>query len=367
MQTSVAKLQRTGTNTTLVNGVPPIVQEALRSPGQPLASPTRAFMEPRFGHDFSQVRVHTDARAAESAQAIRALAYTTGHHIVFRHGQYSPDTTAGKRLLAHELAHVVQQSSGRVVGAGAIRDPGDTFEQAAEHVANQVMEQTKSTAQTQQSACAAAPSPASIQRQAESDTRSDEEEGKIVETDDQELFQEAEGGEEKELEETGPSIQTMRHRALGTAIQRQVGPSIPPPPTVFPPFFEWFFDVSDVMSDLWASTCTDRLERGFFVMWNEKSKKSFAGETVLGNDHEIELGPMPADRKPIFPVGWFHTHPRPKPGFVQVAVGPSTKDKKTSKDIDLPGAVRDFSTPGVNDCKKAGTFFFGPMRRPPLF
>ncbi|WP_437993244.1 eCIS core domain-containing protein [Sorangium sp. So ce145] len=89
---------------------PPVVQEVLRSPGQPLDAATRAFMEPRFGHDFSSVRVHADARAAESAAAIDALAYTAGSNIVLGKGQFRPDTRHGRSLLAHELAHVVQQS-----------------------------------------------------------------------------------------------------------------------------------------------------------------------------------------------------------------------------------------------------------------
>ncbi|MGB9632210.1 MAG: DUF4157 domain-containing protein [Chloroflexaceae bacterium] len=89
--------------------MPPIVHEVLRSPGQPLDAETRAFMEPRFGHDFSRVRVHTDARAAESARAVNALAYTVGRDVVFGAGQYAPGASAGRRLLAHELAHVVQQ------------------------------------------------------------------------------------------------------------------------------------------------------------------------------------------------------------------------------------------------------------------
>lgn len=69
----------------------------------------RTYFEPRFGQDFSQVRVHTDARAVESAQAVNALAYTVGRNIVFRAGQYAPGTAEGRRLLAHELTHVVQQ------------------------------------------------------------------------------------------------------------------------------------------------------------------------------------------------------------------------------------------------------------------
>jgi len=92
--------------------VPPIVHEVLRSPGQPLDPNARSFMETRFGHDFSRVRVHMDAKAAESAQAVNALAYTIGQDVVFGAGKYEPLTGAGQRLLAHELAHVVQQSRG---------------------------------------------------------------------------------------------------------------------------------------------------------------------------------------------------------------------------------------------------------------
>jgi hypothetical protein len=102
-------LQRRSTGQTGPTGVPPIVHEALRSPGRPLDPATRAFVEPRFGHDFGKVRVHADAQADESARAVSAVAFTVGHDIVFGAGQYSPGTAAGQRLLAHELAHVVQQ------------------------------------------------------------------------------------------------------------------------------------------------------------------------------------------------------------------------------------------------------------------
>lgn len=90
--------------------VPPIVDEVLASPGQPLDAATRTFMEPRFGYDFGRVRVHVSTRAAESAQAVNARAYTVGQHIVLGAGQPSPESLAGRLLLAHELAHVVQQS-----------------------------------------------------------------------------------------------------------------------------------------------------------------------------------------------------------------------------------------------------------------
>jgi hypothetical protein len=88
----------------------PSVDEVVQSPGQPLDGATRAFMEPRFGHDFSQVRVHTDERASESVRAVDALAYTVGRHMVFGSDQYVPTTTSGRRLIAHELTHVLQQA-----------------------------------------------------------------------------------------------------------------------------------------------------------------------------------------------------------------------------------------------------------------
>lgn len=88
------------------------VQPALNSQGQPLDAATRGFMEPRFGHDFSRVRVYADNSAAESAQALHAVAYTVAPNIVFGAGRYAPHTDAGQRLLAHELTHVVQQANG---------------------------------------------------------------------------------------------------------------------------------------------------------------------------------------------------------------------------------------------------------------
>src|ERR1700724_405492 len=91
------------------DAVPPIVHEVLRSPGRPLDAATRAFMEPRFGHDFSAIRVHTDTRAALSAAAVGAHAYSVGREVVMGSGAYQPTSGDGRLLLAHELAHVVQQ------------------------------------------------------------------------------------------------------------------------------------------------------------------------------------------------------------------------------------------------------------------
>jgi Domain of unknown function (DUF4157) len=113
---------------------PRIVGETLSSPGRQLDAATRTFMEPRFGHDFSRVRVHADAKAAESARAVNAVAYTVGPDIVFAAGAFRPGTGPGRRLLAHELAHVVQQNR---VGVARLQryeapehqDLGDRFPQ----------------------------------------------------------------------------------------------------------------------------------------------------------------------------------------------------------------------------------------------
>jgi hypothetical protein len=95
---------------------PPLVQQAISAPGEPLERSTRSALEPQFGRDFSRVRVHTDAAADASARAVAAEAYTVGNHIAFAAGRYAPWTPAGMRLLTHELAHVAQQAAAS--GAG---------------------------------------------------------------------------------------------------------------------------------------------------------------------------------------------------------------------------------------------------------
>ena len=105
-------LQRATANSETPEEAPPVVREVLNSAGRPLDTVTRALMEPSFGHDFSTgVRIHTDAKAAESARSVNALAYTVGQHVVFGERQYQPQTDSGKKLIAHELTHVVQQTA----------------------------------------------------------------------------------------------------------------------------------------------------------------------------------------------------------------------------------------------------------------
>ncbi|HYY96184.1 MAG TPA: DUF4157 domain-containing protein, partial [Pyrinomonadaceae bacterium] len=116
-----------------VEEIPAVVHDTLRSNGQPLDAETRAFMEPRFGHDFTGVRVHTDALAADSAAAVNAAAYTVGEHIVFREGRYAPRTRDGAGLLAHELTHVVQQRGAAPPASGSLTiDPSPVSEQQAD-------------------------------------------------------------------------------------------------------------------------------------------------------------------------------------------------------------------------------------------
>jgi hypothetical protein len=137
-------LQRAASDRSPVGEVPGIVHDVLRSPGQPLDVNTRAFMEPRFGHDFSQVRVHSDEQAARSARAVNALAYTVGQDIVFGPGQYAPHARDGRHLIAHELMHTIQQaqSVGRLAGysrleVGEATSPEETESEAmAEAVVN---------------------------------------------------------------------------------------------------------------------------------------------------------------------------------------------------------------------------------------
>jgi hypothetical protein len=106
------QIDRTGSATLSARGIQTKLETGWQAGGHALSQSLRDFFEPRFGHDFRQVRVHTDARASEAATAINARAFTMANHILFRSEEYAPDTPMGRRLLAHELAHVVQQRGG---------------------------------------------------------------------------------------------------------------------------------------------------------------------------------------------------------------------------------------------------------------
>jgi hypothetical protein len=178
--------------------------------GQALDTSTRSFMESRFGNDFGDVRVHTDARASDSAKAVQAHAYTVGNDIVFQSGNYTPETDAGRHMLAHELTHVVQQRSGPVSGTPApggikISDPSDSYEQEAERHAGVVMSQPPAEAP-------AAASPAAPVQRTEEEARP------VQRADDEEELQgsfvQRQGEEDKKDEEM----------VQGAFVQRQESP-----------------------------------------------------------------------------------------------------------------------------------------------
>jgi len=103
------RLERRAPSAQPAGVAPPIVNQVIASPGRPLSSEIRTFFEPRLGLDLAAVRVHDDPKAAQSARAVGADAYTVGDHIAFASGRHDPSTDAGKRLLAHELVHVAEQ------------------------------------------------------------------------------------------------------------------------------------------------------------------------------------------------------------------------------------------------------------------
>jgi len=188
---AVMHLQKTAGNATVSAALeeqePSLVKDVVNSGGgSPLDRDTRRFMESRLGADFADVRVHTDTRASESAQSVQAHAYTVGTDVVFQSGRYTPESDSGKRMLAHELTHVVQQRSGPVAGTPApggiqISHPSDHFEQAAESSADRVMSAGPTSSAPSPSA------PASVQREGEDEEL-------------QGTFVQREGDEEEELQ-----------------------------------------------------------------------------------------------------------------------------------------------------------------------
>lgn len=141
---AVDVLQRAAGNAAVVQLLEEQRVQVPSSGGTPLDTGLRHFMEARLGADFSSVRVHTGPTAAESATALQAKAYTAGEHIVFGSDAYRPDTAAGRRTIAHELVHVVQQRTepvdGTPIGGGlALSSPDDRFERAAEATAAEVL------------------------------------------------------------------------------------------------------------------------------------------------------------------------------------------------------------------------------------
>ena len=113
-----------------------ITHRVLNSTGESLDSSTKDFFEPRFGHDFSQVRVHTDSEAAASVREVEASAYTVGGHLVFASGRYEPHSRQGRELIAHELTHTIQQNHAIAVNGQLAVGPSDESENEADRAAS---------------------------------------------------------------------------------------------------------------------------------------------------------------------------------------------------------------------------------------
>ncbi len=167
----------------------PVLDVVGSGAGTPLDKDTRTDMESRLGHDFGDVRVHTDSGAHDSAKAVNAHAYTVGSNIVFQRDKYDPSSTDGRTMLAHELTHVVQQRSGPVEGTptgGGIQvsNPSDRFEREAVSNAERAM--------SAPAPVTASPSASAVQRQADEEEEPEEAavQGAFV--------QRAEEGEEEE-------------------------------------------------------------------------------------------------------------------------------------------------------------------------
>ena len=167
-------LQRTAGNTAVAqlvsderqseDGRSPVLDVVGKGGGQALPADVRTDMEGRLGADFSSVRVHTDGRAAASAAAVQARAYTVGEEVVFGSGGLDASSADGRRTLAHELTHVVQQRSGPVDGTPtgdgiSVSDPSDRYERQAEQVATNAMQASSTPAPPASSA------PTGVQRE----------------------------------------------------------------------------------------------------------------------------------------------------------------------------------------------------------
>ncbi len=146
------KLQRKSGNGESVTTAPAIVHEVLNSGnGRPLDHSTRSFMETRLNSDFSQVKIHDNSLAAKSADSINALAYTSGNNVVFNSGQYKTNTDSGKRLLAHELVHTMQQGGVRrkagVIQRSWLGDAWDSVKDTASDIGHGIADAASAVGQ----------------------------------------------------------------------------------------------------------------------------------------------------------------------------------------------------------------------------
>jgi Domain of unknown function (DUF4157) len=339
---------------------PPIVREVLASPGRPFEPDTCARFSSRFGHDFSRVRVHTDARAGESARALSAHAYTVGRHIVFGENGYRPGSEDGDRLIAHELTHVLQQ--GEVTDVAATKqivldEPGSRYDAEASRIAATVTRSSRSHEAAESTAVAPAPIAATQVRRAP---------GTVV-------LQRALlggligagiGGVLGGLVgfAIGGPVGALVGGLLGAAVGGLIGATLSP----FPTYTQVVGDaaVQARVSAAWANTLAaatpvGRREEGFWIRLNKGTDKYEFTPTILGPTvgpaagGAVTLGARPADVSPgtssaIYTVGSFHTHTPTAFRPVGRPIGPSGADNAADTSDDVVGVVYDYteSPPG---------------------
>lgn len=353
------------------SSVPSTIHNGLNSPDRPLDSAMRDFVEPRFGHDFSRVRVHTDAQAVKSARAVNALAYTVGEHIVFGAAQYQPETMPGKRLLLHELTHVVQQRGANRSGPLTIEPPGSSYEQEAKATSMRIRDHRNK--------------PQLV--------------GHVVmPTMQRDLDPNAPVSSSDNVTSIGS---TSDRSATATSSATDVGTTVvgeadmAPSPQIGVPAVKEFPPMEDMAKNPglkaerqqdWNAGLSDFKERGAWIMWATGSSRGPDGkmdytrgaykvnrwnpgdENDQGDDSALDFPPsVPANDSLFFCVGHYHQHPPLSPERSKhpenFPVGPSPKDTKIANNLGNPGIVWDFT-----DIKRTTEtdYPYGPQRRAPL-
>jgi hypothetical protein len=329
----------------------PLVRDVLADPGRPLDRDVGERMGSRFGHDFSRVRVHADASAAQSAATLSAHAYTIGHHIVFGADRYRPGSEEGDRLIAHELTHVLQQGEvGDTLADVIVLDaPGNSHDVEASKIAGNVMNPSRAPARRPDPVATPVattrlhrpPNTVVVQRALL---------GGIVGAGIGGLVGGLAG-----LAIGGP-IGAIIGGVLGAVVGGLIGGLMSP----FPSYREIVGD-ADVRartgaawaSMLAATTPASRREEGFWIRLNKGTGKYEFTPTILGPvigplaTGSVVLGARPADVAPgtpgaIYTVASFHTHTPTTFRPVGRPVGPSGPDNAADTSDDVVGVVYDY-------------------------
>jgi hypothetical protein len=334
-------------------GHAPLVRDLLSTAGRSLDQATRDHLGARFGHDFSRVRVHTDDRAARSAQVLGADAYTIGNDIVFGLNRYRPGTDDGDRLIAHELTHVLQQEPVGNTSESAIvlDEPGTAYDAEAAAISAIVTAGGRDRTAIRRPDPGRAPvRPTRIRRAPNTVVLQRAVTGALVGG--------AIGGVLGGLLgfAVGGPIGALIGGALGAVAGALIGAFASP----FPSYREITrnSDVRARASAAWASTLAaatpaSRREEGFWIRFNKGTDKYEFTPTIVGPvvgplaGGSVVLGARPADVAPgtsaaIYTVGSFHTHTPTAFRPVGRAVGPSGADQAADTSDDVVGVVYDY-------------------------